>query len=102
MFEKAVAKNPGFLTARNNLAAILMEKNDYTGAILNYSEVLASGPADFALLFNLGLAYARIGEFYRAESLWKQAYTLNPQDSDIQDALQYVRTKLDAANKARR
>jgi Tfp pilus assembly protein PilF len=75
----AVEKAPGFLDARANLGAVLIEMQDWTGAIAELTP-LARDPlysTPYLVENNLGYAYFKLGKLQEAETHLKRAVFLN-------------------------
>ncbi|MZG52848.1 MAG: SUMF1/EgtB/PvdO family nonheme iron enzyme [Nitrospinae bacterium] len=69
--------NPTSIDAQNNLANIYSEQNNYSEAINHYNLALKASPGNFSTLFNLGLAYQKIGNIDEAIKSFLQVVQLD-------------------------
>jgi tetratricopeptide (TPR) repeat protein len=61
----------------------LYQQEKYEEAIRNYESILANGYENWALYYNLGNAYYRLGKLGKAILNYERAYRLNPDDEDV-------------------
>lgn len=73
---------------------------DYAKAIELYNVVRQEEGSNAALLFNLGNAYYQESDFGNAMVCYLRAHRLDPDNREINTNLQYLRSKVDDANKA--
>ncbi len=73
-----LAEAPQHLSARNNLAAILIQKNDYLAAIKLLQQLVADQPDYIDAWYNLGLAFKKIDQFANATSAFTTLIALAP------------------------
>lgn len=68
------------------------ERGDYLEAAAAYRELLGEGIATAPLHYNLGNSLFKSGRLGEAILEYERAHRLSPQDSDIQENLEYLRT----------
>ena len=76
--------------AANQLAAMLVDRGDYSQALAVIDSALAHNPSMTAkpyLLKNKGKAVAALGDSTAARALWSEAATLNPDDEELRALL---------------
>ena len=69
------------------LARTLVASGDADGAIDAYNKALLAGPEDIALRRSFGLYLASLGQTRRASPYLRDAYTDNPRDAEVIEAL---------------
>lgn len=78
-FSDALGADPGHAQARRELALVCAERGDTTNAIaLLEAELRSARRPEAAVYTNLGVVYARAGDFERAEAAFRQALRLEP------------------------
>jgi tetratricopeptide (TPR) repeat protein len=77
-YYKALAVDPNYEEAHNNLGAILDRQGKLDGAILEYKKALTINPNFLKALNNLGAAYTKKGDLDEAISLYKRALAIDP------------------------
>ncbi|MBG87552.1 MAG: hypothetical protein CMO80_11725 [Verrucomicrobiales bacterium] len=75
----------------------LFEKDDFPGAVQVYEGLVSDGNASVSLLFNLGNALFKSGEFGRAIYFYRQAERIAPRDPDVRANLQFTRKEVAGA-----
>lgn len=76
------------------------QAKEYAKAIELYNNVRQEHGSNAALLFNLGNAYYQESDYGNAMVCYLRAHRLDPDNSEINANLQYLRSKVDDANKA--
>ena len=79
-FRKAVAANPGSVTARVNLGAALTQLGDLKGAAEQFAEAIRIEPGKANAHYNLAVLLARQNKHDEAISHLRSALTAEPQD----------------------
>lgn len=75
-------------------------QGDYSRAIELYNEVRAKDGASPELLFNLGNAYSRGGDYGHALLSYLRAQRLDPSNKKVKQNIDYIRYKVSEANKS--
>lgn len=75
-------------------------KGDYNEAALLYAEIAESEGTSAPLFFNMGNAYMKAGDYGMAMLAYQRAKKLAPSDKRINSNLNYLREKVEDANKA--
>ncbi|MDE6578757.1 MAG: tetratricopeptide repeat protein [Muribaculaceae bacterium] len=73
---------------------------EYTKAIQIYENIAQEKGTNAPLLYNLGNAYFQEGDYGNAMVSYLRAYKLDPTNKEINANLQYLRSRVDDANKA--
>lgn len=73
---------------------------NYEEAVKLYKDVIAEEGTSAPLLFNLGNACCQAGDFGGAIVSWERARRLDPTNERINSNLNYLRNRIDDANKA--
>lgn len=73
---------------------------DYEKAITHYRSVMDSEGYSAELLFNLGNAYYQTSDYGRAMLCYLHARRLDPRNSEINSNINYLRSRVEDANKA--
>lgn len=71
----------------NQTANKLMDAGDPAGAISLYEKALVLAPEDEDLHYNLGIAYAKVGDFPHAEAQYREALRLLPDYAEVHNNL---------------
>ena len=82
-FEQALALDPRFIAARNNLGRLLWETGDIQRAREQFSTVLQTAPNNGEAVDGLGDILIALGEFDRAEKLFANYLRAFPDNSGI-------------------
>lgn len=77
-YERALAKNPGLLAAKANMAMTYVNTETPMEGIMMLREVLRQDPTNELALFNLGLLSMRSGQYERAIERFRQILVNNP------------------------
>ncbi len=78
-YSQAIAKNPGFTTARIHLAACLMAEGRLAEAVTQYDEALRFDSRNISVHNNLANLLARMGQPAQAIAHYEQALAIDPQ-----------------------
>ena len=87
LFSHTIEHTPDNWVARLKLGSALMEKGDYTDAIVQLREAVRQQPASFHTHYNLGRALAAVGNHTEAASAFSRAITLRPTYADAHYSL---------------
>ncbi len=79
--ERAVAIDPDFSEAQNNLGARYAAAGEYQRAAQAFAEARRADPASAMAITNLGLMYVHLGRNEEAEAAARAALRLNPQST---------------------
>jgi len=77
-FNKAIALEPGFYAARNNLGLTYLGKMDYARAEEQFQDVLRLNPSDEQAYFNLGNVYLLSKHFPEAQQTLEKGLQRRP------------------------
>jgi tetratricopeptide (TPR) repeat protein len=88
--QKAIAIDPEFVAARNNLAVIRLKANDPAAAVEELNEAVKINPHHPILFKNLALSYSELREFEAAERAARLAVDLDRTNAGIQMVLGLV------------
>lgn len=87
-YEKANRLQPGLPTVIKNLAEFYFVELGWTDdAIMMLTSLLKQFPQDCELLTSLGMISARLGKENEARSFFRQVLDLDPDNSDVREAL---------------
>ena len=78
-FQKAIAADPNYIPAHNNLGTLLQQQNRLSEAITCYQNALKINPNSALTLTNLGSIYLIKNQLNQAEELLNRALELNPE-----------------------
>lgn len=81
-YRQAISKFPTFHRAHKNLAIISIRLGDFPQAIRSFTRMIELGGGDGLSYGLLGLAYLQTGEFLSAESAYRNAILLQPENLD--------------------
>ncbi len=96
-YHEALAIDPHFAVAWNNLGVVLMALGRFTRARWAYGHAIDEKP-DYALAYyNLGVAYDTRNRFTRAVESYKKAFELDPKLLDVRSNPQVVSNRHIAA-----
>ena len=112
-FRKAYSINPMYDKAYLEAARLLQAKNDTSGAITAYQQVIRLDSSNVSALRELGAVYASIGQYKEAEQQFRKALSLSADDSltnynlstalygqdNLKDALGYAEKAYKSARK---
>lgn len=73
---------------------------DYSRAISLYEEVASEKGVSVGLLYNLGNAYFREGDYGHAMLSYLRAHRLDPSQKEVNANLRYLRSRVEDSNKA--
>ncbi|MDE6297774.1 MAG: tetratricopeptide repeat protein [Muribaculaceae bacterium] len=73
---------------------------DYKKAIEIYSSLIKEKGVSANLLYNLGNAYVKEGDYGQAMLCYLRSYRLNPSDKEIKNNISYLNSKVEDYNKA--
>jgi tetratricopeptide (TPR) repeat protein len=76
-YRSAIELDPGYLEARNNLAACLMKRQEWKAAIEQLNLANELDPTSSSVHSNLGVVYLQIKEYAKAEHEARLAVTLD-------------------------
>jgi tetratricopeptide (TPR) repeat protein len=93
-FEQAIASDPLFGPAYNNLGVLDFEANDYFNAAKNFDQAIKLMPYKASPRIHLGLIYEEAGQLNNALEQFDQALELAPDSLDALQANTRVRVKL--------
>lgn len=91
---------PSFSSSEVQKADSAYMEGDYSKAIEIYNEVASSEGISAPLLFNLGNAYMKSDDYGRAMLAYLRAKRLDPSNKQITGNLNYLKEKVEDANKA--
>ncbi len=77
LFLKALALDPRYLSALNNLGVLYLEKKDYDKAIEYLGNALRISPEDSEIYVNIGIAFFKKNEFQKAVACFDETLKLN-------------------------
>ncbi|MDE5868719.1 MAG: tetratricopeptide repeat protein [Muribaculaceae bacterium] len=73
---------------------------DYKKSIEIYNGLIKSKGVSANLLFNLGNAYVKEGDYGQAMLCYLRSYRLNPSDKELKNNISYLNSKIEDNNKA--
>lgn len=73
---------------------------DYKGAIALFRAAAEEHGTSASLLYNLGNAYFQDGDYGHAMLCWQRAKRLDPSDKEVNANIDYLRNRVEDANKA--
>jgi predicted CXXCH cytochrome family protein len=88
LYERAIALDPGQVTASVGLGGIMMETGEYREAVRLWNDALSKNAGLELVRLNLSLALLQLGDRAAAETKLKQALNLNPAFTPARDLLQ--------------
>jgi len=86
-FQKAIALNPEYAEAHNNLGNVFMELGRIDDALDSYRKSLAINPDYVMALSNLGNAFQKLGRLDDAIASCQKALAIDPNFADAHDYL---------------
>jgi hypothetical protein len=86
-YRAAIALNPGYKEARNNLGILLAGRGDLEAALGEFREALKYRPRAADLYNNVGVTLARLGRNAEAAAAFRRAIELEPGIADARAAL---------------
>lgn len=91
-YRKAIALDPSLVPAYNNLADLLMQKNQYEETVQLYRDAITISPHDPLIHRNLGVLYERMGKIQDSMAAYEQylKYATQP-DPPIQSIVENYR-----------
>lgn len=84
-----------------NTANNLYAQGKFSEAAEAYEAIIAAGPGNTALYFNLGSAYFKSGQIGRAIAAFRQAERRSPRDPDVRANLQFARNHVSGNDSVR-
>ena len=86
----AVTMEPTNLKLQTNLATLMLQSGDTTGAIRRYHNVLYLDSTYTDAWLNLGVAYGNSGQYEEARWAWTRALAQAPQNPEAQAYLRQL------------
>ncbi len=83
-YQQALSKFPDFRRARKNLGLLMVQQENYSGAIENLTKAIELGDRDGRSYGLLGYAYINKENFLAAEAAYRSAVMLQPATKDWQ------------------
>jgi predicted TPR repeat methyltransferase len=93
-YREAIALDPGYFAAHNNLGSLLQATGRVAEATAQFVQAFRINPKDATVVFNLGVALAAQHLFKEAVVLYREAIALNPSLADAHSGLAYNLTQL--------
>jgi tetratricopeptide (TPR) repeat protein len=78
----------------NKYAMELRKIGDFEGAVKHYKKCLRVDPRNYALLYNIAIAYCEMKEYREAEKLLEECIRIEPRFRDGRKFLDYVKSKM--------
>jgi len=100
-YNKALVIDPGYVTAKNGLAAIAAETTEYDKAIALLEEVLRIAPSFAGGYNNLGVIYHRMHRLNESRDFYLKAIECDPEDARYYNAIGNVYQELDEIENAK-
>ena len=100
-YEKCLSISPGNEFAMKQLIAVLKQLKQLPKAVPYLIRYLQRRPEDVHMRNQLGLIYARQGDFTRAQTEFAQAFAVSPNDSATRTNLGLALSELGRLNEAR-
>jgi protein O-mannosyl-transferase len=91
---KALAANPGFVTARLYLAYALREQNKFSEAAQEYRQALALQPNNYDAHNSLGVILFQLGDYEGAAGQFRDATQLNPASAEAKRNLALAQARI--------
>jgi predicted TPR repeat methyltransferase len=88
-YREAIALDPGYVEAHNNLGSILQASGRVAEATSHFVQAFRINPKDATVVFNLAVALAAQHLFKEAVVLYREAIALNPSSADAHAGLAY-------------
>jgi tetratricopeptide (TPR) repeat protein len=99
-FNAAIALDPNFVGARNNLGRLLAARGQTAEAIAEFQRVLKIDPSHLQAHYNLGALYADAGDFSKAAEHFDRARAASPNDAQLALAFLNVAFRAKRVNEA--
>jgi Flp pilus assembly protein TadD len=90
LFRQAILVDSSYADAWYNLAMHQMQRGEHASAAANLSRVVQIHPGDAQALSILGTAYLKLGRPADADSAFRRALSLNPNDRNAREGLARV------------
>jgi Flp pilus assembly protein TadD len=102
-FQRAIAASPGAWEARNDLALVLLERNDEAAArqaVDLLRQARAAAPAEGAPAYNLALAHLTAGDAEAARGVLHEALVRVPAQDPMSDRIRELLARIDQESEA--
>ncbi len=96
--KRALALNPGLLTAQQSLSRLLLDTEQFEQAEASYRREIELTPAHFGPYHQLGVVLSRMAKHAEAIEQFKRAISLNPRSGASYYSLATAYTDLDEAS----
>lgn len=90
LYERAIALDPGQVTASVGLGGIMMERGDYAEAVRLWNEALSRNAGLQLVRLNLSVALWKLGQRDAAEDALRKALALNPAFTPSRELMQQL------------
>ena len=90
----------GCLASTLDEAVKAYDNGDYNRCIDVYNSLIKEKGSSEPLLFNLGNAYVKAGDYGQAMLSYQRAYLLDPSDKELKENISYLQSKVEDNNKA--
>lgn len=90
LYERAIALDPGQITASVGLGGIMMERGEYAEAVRLWTDALSKNAGLQLVRFNLSVALWKLGQRAAAQSSLQKALELNPAFTPSRELLQQL------------
>jgi len=90
LYERAIALDPGQLTASVGLGGIMMERGEYAEAVRLWNDALSKNAGLQLVRLNLSVALWKLGQRAAAQSSLQKALDLNPAFTPSRELLQQL------------
>jgi tetratricopeptide (TPR) repeat protein len=101
-YQKVIDLNPGFLTAKANMAMTYVSTENPMQGILMLREVLDIDPTNELALFNLGILSMRSNQYSKAADRFRQILTNNPANTKAKFYLGLTLVELGSNDEAKK
>jgi protein O-mannosyl-transferase len=82
LMRDTLARNPAATDAHNDLGVLLAQRNDFNGALAQFTAAAQGNPRDASVQSNLGQLLGLLGQAQQAEAYLRRALALKPTDAD--------------------
>lgn len=87
LIRRALEKSPANGAYLDSLGWVYYKQGKFADAVITLESANQQLPNSVEILMHLGDAYSKTGELEKARSVWQQAQTLEPDNSDIKERL---------------